>query len=102
MDAPQIQYAQTEDEVNIAYWTLGEFEPRLPLQRASRLAVSTGLLTLDSDSPPRPCFPQTPGIRYHRGAVNDHRSGARFGLFGLGLDIVHAAKTAFGVGGSFV
>ena len=27
MDAPQIQYAKTEDRVNIAYWTLGEAEP---------------------------------------------------------------------------
>ncbi len=24
MDAPQIQYARTDDGVNIAYWTLGE------------------------------------------------------------------------------
>jgi hypothetical protein len=28
MDAPPIQYARTEDGVNIAYWTLGE-EPFL-------------------------------------------------------------------------
>jgi hypothetical protein len=34
--------------------------------------------------------------------VNDHRSVARFGFFGLGLDIVLAAKTAFSAGGSFV
>ena len=27
MDAPPIQYARTEDGVNIAYWTLGEGEP---------------------------------------------------------------------------
>ena len=27
MDAPPIQYARTEDGVNIAYWTLGEGVP---------------------------------------------------------------------------
>ena len=29
MDAPPIQYARTEDGVNIAYWTLGEGPPVL-------------------------------------------------------------------------
>jgi hypothetical protein len=27
MDAPPIQYARTEDGVNIAYWTLGDGPP---------------------------------------------------------------------------
>ncbi len=31
MDAPQIQYARTDDGVNIAYWTLGEGAPVLIL-----------------------------------------------------------------------
>ena len=26
MDAPPIQYARTDDGVNIAYWTLGEWK----------------------------------------------------------------------------
>ena len=32
MDAPPIQYARTDDGVNIAYWTLGEGPPLVQIQ----------------------------------------------------------------------
>jgi pimeloyl-ACP methyl ester carboxylesterase len=34
MDAPPIQYARTEDGVNIAYWTLGEGPPQIEQPQA--------------------------------------------------------------------
>ena len=36
MDAPPIQYARTDDGVNIAYWTLGEDRHSVTI---TRLAV---------------------------------------------------------------
>jgi class 3 adenylate cyclase len=41
MEQPRIQYAQTEDDVNIAYWTLGEGEPlvHLPWGHVSHLGL---------------------------------------------------------------
>ncbi|MCI0783378.1 MAG: alpha/beta fold hydrolase [Chloroflexi bacterium] len=41
MEQPRIQYAQTEDDVNIAYWTLGEGEPlvHLPWAHISHLEL---------------------------------------------------------------
>ncbi len=39
MDAPQIQYAHTEDGVNIAYWTVGQGFPLV----LSQLIVNVAL-----------------------------------------------------------
>ncbi|MCZ6544706.1 MAG: adenylate/guanylate cyclase domain-containing protein [Chloroflexi bacterium] len=47
MDAPPIQYARTEDGVNIAYWTLGKGPPLLYLR-----AVGTGSTAADFAFPP--------------------------------------------------
>jgi class 3 adenylate cyclase len=71
MDAPPIQYARTEDGVNIAYWTLGEGAPVLILHS---LAFSHLVLEWD-----------VPAMRRWYERMAEHHTVVRLNLRGGGL-----------------
>ena len=81
MDAPPIQYARTDDGVNIAYWTLGEGPPLL------HLPPSISNIQQEWDIPP---------IRSWYERVARHHTLIRFDRRGCGLSDRHVARLDHG------